>query len=431
MERSQIGRELSELFTRVNEPLVVALDGAWGSGKSHFLKRWVGQHCGSFDEHSEIIYFDAFASDFLDDPLIALTFTIAQRLERKPQSFAAKAWQVAKNVAPQIGNLTLRLGTAAFVGAAVSMTNESDGAVNDVGDSVAQEAGASSKALYNFWNRENGKRAAIDAFKKAIEQLTEPDESGKPTKKLVIVIDELDRCRPDYALSILEIVKHFFNAKGVHFVLGVNLSELENSVKARYGSSISASRYLQKFITLKVELPNSTSALERNETAATYFRQVSKSLDISEWDVAQTVLNLIKILPFTELTLRDIERICTVIAISKSGDAMFDNGAFKIAHSCLVFVYALDQDLFKKIKSKVATFESIAHFFNLPVDPTEIEDPRLLYVWQVLAFSTDHKEPEAVEKNAIISSDSLYGSEQRYQLGPIAAQKFGMIDLNR
>ena len=76
------------------------------------------------------------------------------------------------------------------------------------------------------------------AFRLTLEELTKPDDA-KPIK-LVIVVDELDRCRPDYALSLLEIIKHFFNVEGVHFVLGVNLSELQNIVRARYGRNIKA-----------------------------------------------------------------------------------------------------------------------------------------------------------------------------------------------
>lgn len=82
------------------------------------------------------------------------------------------------------------------------------------------------KAAGEFWKKEDGKRAAMEQFREALRKLTEP-EDGEAPKKLVVVIDELDRCRPDFALTLLEIVKHFFAVPHVHFVLGVNLRELQ------------------------------------------------------------------------------------------------------------------------------------------------------------------------------------------------------------
>lgn len=72
---------------------------------------------------------------------------------------------------------------------------------------------------------------------------------------IVIVIDELDRCRPDYALAVLEVIKHFFAVPKVHFILGINGEALESSVRARYGVDVDAESYLRKFINASFSLP--------------------------------------------------------------------------------------------------------------------------------------------------------------------------------
>lgn len=92
----------------------------------------------------------------------------------------------------------------------------------------------------------------MDAFRNALIELTGPGSDGFPNQKLIFEVDELDRYRPDYALPVLEIIKHFFNIDGVHFVLGVNLKELQNSVRARYGTGNDGDRYLQKFLHVQV-----------------------------------------------------------------------------------------------------------------------------------------------------------------------------------
>lgn len=93
------------------------------------------------------------------------------------------------------------------------------------------------KALDDYWKHEEDKPTAMRDFRKTLEDFAKKSP-------LIIVIDELDRCRPDYALSVLEIIKHFFSLPGIHFVFGVNLEALENSVRCRYGPGIDAHGYL-------------------------------------------------------------------------------------------------------------------------------------------------------------------------------------------
>ncbi len=79
--RSDFGQRLTGLVDRIDDPLVIALDGSWGSGKSTFLKMWVGAHKNAFSGKAKIIYFDAFEQDFLDDPLTSLVSTISSTAE--------------------------------------------------------------------------------------------------------------------------------------------------------------------------------------------------------------------------------------------------------------------------------------------------------------------------------------------------------------
>ena len=66
--RAKTGKVLSELVEKIEDPIVIALDGSWGSGKSFFLKCWTGAHTNENDGKAKVIYFDAFEHDYLDDP---------------------------------------------------------------------------------------------------------------------------------------------------------------------------------------------------------------------------------------------------------------------------------------------------------------------------------------------------------------------------
>ena len=85
-------------------------------------------------------------------------------------------------------------------------------------------------------------------------------ELGGPTepkgrRPLVFIIDELDRCRPPFALNVLERVKHLFSVENVCFVLVAHLPQLEAVVKGSYGLGVDARTYLEKFFQLQVTLP--------------------------------------------------------------------------------------------------------------------------------------------------------------------------------
>lgn len=422
LNRKPTGDKLSELVERIDDPLVIALDGAWGSGKSFFLKCWVGEH-KNHNAETKTVYFDAFQHDFLDDPLIALTAAISERIEQEPESKAAKAWRMAKNAAPFLGKAALRLGTAALVGKAVSLTGDEDGSVNDIGDKMAEEGGEISKSLVDFWKKEDGKRQAMDTFRTGLIGLTQSitadqvkaDDTlkeGTPTRKLVIVIDELDRCRPDYALSLLEIIKHFFNVDGVHFVLGVNLTELQNSVKARYGSRVDAETYLQKFIAISLRLttgepPLSDIAAWQNHLH--YCKQVMGFPDhanklLDDVEVYLKALNIDR-----ELSLRDVERVLTLLAVIpglNTGSSEF----VKKEIAALVVLKALQPETYLRLKASPPPKNSaeIFHFSRLK----ELERDRFIFVWKFLSDPSTLN-AEEIQKVRPMFGEALLGEDGR------------------
>ncbi|MDO6804915.1 P-loop NTPase fold protein, partial [Wenyingzhuangia sp. 1_MG-2023] len=76
---------------------------------------------------------------------------------------------------------------------------------------------------------------------------------------IVIFIDELDRCRPDFAVQMLEVIKHTFDVVNVKFVLVTNTKQLRAAINHRYGPLVDAQRYLDKFLKFSVRLPADVS----------------------------------------------------------------------------------------------------------------------------------------------------------------------------
>jgi hypothetical protein len=72
---------------------------------------------------------------------------------------------------------------------------------------------------------------------------------------LVFLIDELDRCRPDFSILLLERVKHIFSVEGIVFILAMDRTQLEQSAKSLYGTEMKEDGYLRRFIDFRCQLP--------------------------------------------------------------------------------------------------------------------------------------------------------------------------------
>ena len=98
-------------------------------------------------------------------------------------------------------------------------------------------------------------KQAITEFRQTLGDVADAlseDHNGRP---LVVVVDELDRCRPSYAIELLETAKHPFAVDRVVFVLAVNRAQLAESVRALYGAGFNSEGYLRRFFDLDFRLP--------------------------------------------------------------------------------------------------------------------------------------------------------------------------------
>ncbi len=75
------------------------------------------------------------------------------------------------------------------------------------------------------------------------------------TEKLVVFIDELDRCKPSFAIEMLERIKHYFDDERIIFVVSLNKEQLIHTISNYYGSEFDATRYLNRFFDVSINLP--------------------------------------------------------------------------------------------------------------------------------------------------------------------------------
>ncbi len=317
--REKAGSSLSALLDRIEDPLVIALDGRWGTGKTYFLKRWVGAHREQNNGRALTLYFDAFANDYLSDPLVALVSALADRIPAQDEPKLTRLKTAASKFVKPLAKIALNIATFG-----------AKEALNDLGDAAAEAIHAEAeKVVDDFWDRAEGRQQAMQSFRDALSELVDGKDDADPTP-LIIVIDELDRCRPDYALEVLEVIKHFFAVPMVHFVLGVNLSALENSVRARYGDGIDAAAYLQKFISLTFTLPDRVGGRHQDIPAVlAYAKHMAEAMELPNEYVTEIVeRQLPGVIRRNPVSIRDVSKMLGSVSIlpTKALDPNLYNG---------------------------------------------------------------------------------------------------------
>lgn len=245
LSRTAQGKILASLISGLNDaPFVISLKGGWGTGKSTFLKRF-GHYLES-NHKIPVIRIDAWQSDYLDDPLLAMTSALADRL-RDTQSTTSKAADIViKGLAESASKITLpTLSILASIAPGGSIAVDIANKLPD----IAQ----------NFLDWDRSRRSAEESFRKNLSKARERLTKGLKSKgesPLVIIVDELDRCRPDFAIKFLERIKHFFNVKGICFVIATDHKNLPQAVKTLYGQDVDGELYLRKFFDFEFNLPH-------------------------------------------------------------------------------------------------------------------------------------------------------------------------------
>lgn len=300
-----------------------------------------------------------------------MTSAISERLNKDQTK--EKIWKKAKEAALKVTQPALRIALAS----ATSGISEAVGPI--LSDVVKASADEIEKASDKFWKEEDGKKAAMASFREALAELS-------ADQKLIIVVDELDRCRPDYALDMLEVMKHFFNVEGVHFILGVNLKQLANSVRARYGSAVEGERYLQKFISITMPLVPHRESHPSARIPIRHFQQISVQIGLTRsWRFSRLEEYLCLVDHHLGLSLRDVEKIATLAMITP--DSVLKSETAATLQIGLLIIKILAPETLEKARLGQMTRDDLLAIFQLRNPPGEdagLQEKDAFIIWNLI-----------------------------------------------
>ena len=173
---------------------------------------------------------------------------------------------------------------------------------------------------------------------------------------LVIILDELDRCRPTFALSLLEKVKHFFSVEGIVFVFVMNSDQMCACIHHIYGVSINARQYLHKFIDVECTLPAKRKMDRRESLYKIYTRFLLSGYALDKWEDYEDLKEfLVELAEAFDLSLRDMEKAGRTVALYY---AAHENQ--RTPHSALICLLAVLKVCFKAKYNALANKEEVS-----------------------------------------------------------------------
>ena len=340
--RKEFGERLAKQLTQTDDEFVVALDAGWGEGKSTFIKMWKGYVTHHREQKIRTIYFDAFSNDYQKDPFVALAAEIYDLLKdnstKIKDDFITKAGAAANALARGAVKIAVRVGTNGVLDGSVI-----DSVKTDVAELVANQV---DEVFASRLKNSSKDKKALKDFREYLEDFAKEQGGGQP---IVFVIDELDRCRPDFALELMEQIKHLFSVRGITFLLVMNRAQMEESIKTKYGI-VDASKYLQKFVHLWLAMPR--KAGKNVDHGVMYVDHVMKSMLMphERFIIPEATGLIVELVRTFKPSFREIERMLSYFAlIQNSGRNGNYHTNYQLMLAFISYVKVIRPELIQKI----------------------------------------------------------------------------------
>lgn len=334
LNRKNIAMNLIDILQKfdTSDGLIIAIDSAWGGGKTTFIKMWKNM----LDSESKIpnLYFSAWEDDHTKEPLVAIFSELHSYL---------KSIKIDKGKLEKLSNIADKFFTKniPMVSQAIVKKMFENAGIND---KILQELTASltentATILLEYYEKE---KETISQLKKIINEiLTNKKIAVSNDMPFIIFIDELDRTRPTYAIEMLETIKHLFGIPNLIFVISIDKAQLSKSIQAVYGD-IDTQNYLRRFFDLEFILPKQTNGF------LAHLDNIYNLKTIKMGDIIKT----------DNLSLRELEHFASQIRLLE----LFNKDKkFNMAHGAFIlFIKMQDENLYKQIPN-ITDIESLTH----------------------------------------------------------------------
>ena len=361
----------------------IFINAPWGMGKTLFADA-IKEYLSENYEEINTLYVNSWKMDFYDEPMKAL---IAEMSE--DNIITVESTEKAKKFLKNCGKIFFGKILKNFLLKSINLNDK------DIEEMKSFFNGLDTSELEDYKN-----------YKKLLEEFK--DTLSKEERPKIIIIDELDRCRPDYAIQLLEIIKHIFDVKNIIFLFLINRKQLESIVSTIYMNSNLSTKYFEKFYDIELNLPEANYK-ELNEPE---FQVVNS---FKEYRVDKN--------NFSENRDLVIQKIFLDIAFVIKNNLYFENNDISIRSikKLLKKFNILKDSLIEKEKEQyILMLSLIMHFFIKELDLKAPRDNRKIMIVIL------EKYLEKIETNSIIKDIIL----EAFQNNNIQNQNVDIYEAN-
>lgn len=321
-----------------DESLVIAINSSWGTGKTFFLDMWENMLKNEEGDNLQVIRYNSWENDDWHDAFVPILSKLIKEFSKTNSLLADNIKINFKNIAKYIAK-----------GVAKSLIEKIDNKLaNEIFDFLKELTSDNftewiqglkeyeefktiikkldfnelikyikPEKLKEFMLKKKVNLSIIDEFdeytraKTAFKNCIKKISNINPKKKIVFILDELDRCRPNFAIETLETIKHFMNIPNVVYVFAIDMEQLSHSIATHYGQNMDSQGYLRRFFHLNFSLNNNSKNISNYVKSISYGNLNSN---------CQTLF--IECANLFQLSLRDINVIYKNILIMH--DTIFD-----------------------------------------------------------------------------------------------------------
>ncbi|MDQ0149245.1 P-loop NTPase fold protein [Eubacterium multiforme] len=329
LNRKKLAINLMNVIEYNKSLKVLAIDSSWGTGKTTFINMWMNMieteknkdNQFLYNEKFETMYFNAWENDYINNPIVSLLSEFEKEIYEKTYSDKGILEKGKDKFKPFLkigGQIALKYITKGVLDNITldKLTEEGlQELSNKIGELAFNEVAVAK-------NSRGSLKKELKAFQESIN------------KKIIIFIDELDRCRPKYAIELLETIKHIFDIENFIFVISLDKEQLSESIKTLYGQGMDANGYLRRFFDLEYRLP----LVDKKYYIIDKINEIKNEYNNSKnfFDI------LIKILTIENYSLRDIDKLFNYLKLIMPNISILKEGNYAILEDLGIFYIYLE-----------------------------------------------------------------------------------------
>lgn len=362
----------------------IALDSPWGTGKSVFLEKFEAMLEQDCQDQLRVVHYNAWENDFWDNAFEPFADTVFSH----PLFASPLADQTEGSAGKKFGEALKHLALA-FAKKRLDDYFDSPEMMNALEAAMSAAGTATSQKSPMISPKYSAYKMSLKTIQDSMEKvLIENDQEVSPKPvKLVIIIDELDRCRPTFAIETLEIVKHVMDVSNVVYLFALDVQQLGAAIKKVYGTETDATGYLMRFFSYYSRMPEANIEVLLQES-------LKEATEIQSYQ--ELIPELASIANVMSLSARDLETVSKVfqIMIDTFLRTYHCSMAYKLYWTLLCSKYKNPSEFNNQMnglfdesipKGGAAVLGKISSKFNLTVPLKKIRDNKPL---ETLYFDT-------------------------------------------